>query len=121
LFYTLEDDDENGLNLEWTFIQRDEIINALRIGTRFTDGEVDELIVIEEQKEEIDVYGLRKTTRELISKTIGLPFEMMQLIDENIEDFVLYKKGETMNYTRHIPNDKRIEEEKGPSLSKKIK
>lgn len=98
VFYTLKEDDENSINLEWDFIQKEETINAFKNNCMFDDALVDNLIIIGE--EITNTYTLSKTTRELISKTVGLPFEMLSLVDENIEDFVFYKKGERMSYPK---------------------
>lgn len=105
VFYTIKDDDENSLNLEWDFVEKEEAIETFKNGSRFDDGEVDELIIIGEEKEKTSTYSLNKRTKEMITKTVGLPFEMLYLIDENIEDFVLYKKGEVMSY----PKDAKID------------
>lgn len=97
VFYTINDDDENSINLEWDFIQKEETIDAFKNGSMI-DAEVDELIIIGEEKEKTSSYSLGSRTKELISKTIGIPYEMIYLVDENIEDFVFYKKGERMSY-----------------------
>lgn len=98
VFYTLKDDDENSLNFEWNFIEKEEIIEAFQNGNRFDDAKIDELIVIGAEDEKTVTYTLNSRTKEMISKTVGLPFEMLYLVDENIEDFVLYKKGERIKY-----------------------
>ena len=95
VFYTLKDDDENSINLEWVFIEKEETIEAYKNGTMFDDAEVDELIIIDEEKEK---RSLTNRTKELISKTIGVPFEMIYLVDENINDFLLYKKEKNISY-----------------------
>lgn len=95
VYFTLKDDDENSINLEWVFIEKDETIEAYKNGTMFDDAEVDELIIIDEEKEKT---SLTNRTKELISKTIGIPYEMIHLVDENIDDFVFYKMGENISY-----------------------
>lgn len=97
VFYTLKEDDLNSINLEWDFIQKEDTIEAFKNGSMI-DAEVDELIIIGEDEEKTSCYSLSNRTKELISKTIGLPYEIIYLVDENIEDFVLYKKGEKMSY-----------------------
>ena len=92
-FYTTKDDDENSINLEWDFIEKEETIVSFKNGTRFEDAIVDKLIVIDD---EITAYNLNTKTKEMISNTIGLPFEMLPLIDENIDEFLSYKKGKIM-------------------------
>lgn len=104
VFYTINDDDENSINLEWDFIQKEETIDAFKNGSMI-DAEVDELIIIGEEKEKTSSYSLGSRTKELISKTIGIPYEMIYLVDENIEDFVFYKKGERMSYRKDVKAD----------------
>jgi len=105
VYFTLKDDEENSINLEWAFIEKQETIDAFKKGTMFDDAEVEDLIIIGEEKENTSSYSLTNRTKELISKTIGLPFELIYLVDENIEDFVLYKKGERMSY----PKDAKVD------------
>jgi len=97
VYFTLKDDDEKSINLEWAFIEKQETIDAFKKDTMFDDSEVEDLIIIGEEKENTSSYSLTNITKELISKTIGLPFELIYLVDENIEDFVLCKKGERMS------------------------
>lgn len=99
VFYTIKDDDESSINLEWDFIQKEDTIEAFKNGSMFDDAEVDSLIIIGEDEEKTTCYSLSSRTKELISKTIGIPYEMIYLVDENIEDFVFYKKGERMSYS----------------------
>lgn len=101
VFYTLKEDDENSLNLEWDFLQKEEAIYAFKNGSRFEDAFVEDLIIIGEEEEKTSAYRLKKRTKEMIAKTVGLPFEMLYLVDENVDDFVLYKKGEKMNYPKN--------------------
>lgn len=106
VFYTIKDDDENSINFEWAFIEKEETVDAFKNGTRFDDAEIDELIIIGAEKEKTGAsYSLNKRTKEIISKTVGLPFEMLYLFDEFVEDFILYKKGKTMGY----PENARID------------
>lgn len=104
-FYTTKDDDENSINLEWDFIEKEETIVSFKNGTRFEDAIVDKLIVIDD---EITAYNLNAKTKEMISKTIGLPFEMLPLIDENIDEFLSYKKGKIM----YVPEKEKIKVKK---------
>lgn len=116
VFYTIKDDDENSINLEWDFIQKEDTIEAFKNGSMFDDAKVDSLIIIGEEEEKTTCYSLESRTKELISKTIGIPYEMIYLVDENIEDFVFYKKGERMSYREDAKVDgypiKNIEREK---------
>lgn len=111
LFYTIEDDDENTLNLQWSFSEKEEDIQNFKNGTAFDDAEIDKLIIFGEIKERGGVYSLSDTTRTLISRQVGLPFELINLIDENIEDFIKYKIDSTTS---------KLQEQKGPVLEKKL-
>ena len=102
VFYTIKEDDENSINLEWDFIEKEETVLAFKNGSRFDDDEVDKFIII---GEEISTCDLNRRTKEMISKTVGLPFEMLHLVDENIDDFVLYKKGKVMSYPENARVD----------------
>lgn len=93
VFYTTKDDEEGTLSLQWSFVNKEEDIQNLRNGSYFDDAEIDELIVIGESKTQTNGYQLNDTTRKLIAKQIGVPFELIGLVDENIEDFVKYKTG----------------------------
>jgi len=104
LFYTIRDDDENTLNMQWSFSRVEEYIQEFRNGTAFDDAEIDELIVFGETKVQNNSHRLNDTTRMLISRQIGLPFEMIYLIDEHIEDFIKYKHGKAM----WVPKDKKV-------------
>ena len=105
LYYTIKDDDEYYINLQWSFINKEECIEEFKNGTPFDDGEIEELIIIDEPKTKSNIYQLSDITRQMISKQIGLPFELINLLDENIEDFVKYKKDINMNYPEGVKID----------------
>ena len=105
LFYTVKDDDENTLNLQWSFSQKEEDIQDFKNGTAFDDAELDELIVFGEIKEQSGIYRLSDTTRMMISRQVRLPFELIYLVDENIKDFVQYKQGKTMSVPKGVRVD----------------
>ena len=94
LFYTIKNDDENDLNLQWSFSQKEEDIKDFKNGTAFDDAELDMLIVFGETKEQDD------NTREMIASKIGLPSELLYLADINLEDFFKYKYGKTIIVSR---------------------
>ena len=93
VFYTTKDDDEGLLSMHWSFINKEEDIQQFKEGTFFDDAEIDELIIIGEPKQKTNGYQLNDITKKIISKHIGLPFELLSLVDENIEDFVKFKTG----------------------------
>lgn len=92
VFYTTKDDEET-LSLQWSFANKKEDIQNLRNGSYFNDVEIDELIVFGEPRTQMNGYQLSDDTRRVIAKQIGVPFELINLVSENIEDFVKYKTG----------------------------
>lgn len=99
LFYTVKDDDEETINLQWSFKNKDEDIREFKNDTMFDDANIDELIIFGDQSTQINGYDLSDTTERFISKRIGLPFEMMHLLDSNMEDFIKYKHGLEIDYS----------------------
>lgn len=116
VFYTTKDDEEGTLSLHWSFVNKEEDIQKFRNGSYFDDAEVDELIVIGEPRIQTSSYQLRDTTRKLIAKQIGVPFELISLVDENTEDFVKYKTGKEIG----IPEGAKIDGVPVRSYQKKI-
>lgn len=116
VFYTTKDDDEGTLSLQWSFVNKEEDIQSLKNGSYFDDAEIDELIVIGESRTRIDSYQLSDTTRKLIAKQIGMPFELISLVDENIEEFVKYKTGKEIG----IPEAAKIDGVPVTSFQKKM-
>ena len=93
VFYNIKGDDKEFLTLQWAFINKEEEIAKFQNGTYFDDDEIDKLIVIGKNKENIESYSFNDTTRNFISRQVGLPFELIYLIDEDIENFVKHKTG----------------------------
>ncbi len=116
VFYTTKDDEEGTLSLHWSFVNKEEDIQKFKNGSYFDDAEVDELIMIGEPRTQTSSYQLRDTTRKLIAKQIGVPFELISLVDENIEDFVKYKTGKEIS----IPEGAKIDGVPVRSYQKKI-
>lgn len=133
LFYTIKDDDENTLNLQWSLLQKEEDIQIFKDKKVFDDAELDKVIVFGEEKGQSGNYRLSDTTRKIIARQIGLPFELIYLVDDNMEDFVKYKQGKIIKYTNEskkegypivtFEDDKMLElqEQSGSSLTKKLK
>ena len=92
VFYTIKDDDEEAVTFEWLFKEKEAEIKKFKEGTRFDDGKTDTLIIFGEEVK-TKGYTLNPETKKLISNQIGLPFEMLSILDENVEDFIKYKKG----------------------------
>lgn len=110
VFYTTKDDDERTLSLQWSFVNKEEDIQ------NFNDAEIDELIVFGKPRTQMNGYQLSDSTRKLIAKQIGVPFELISLVDENIEDFVKYKTGKEIG----IPEGAKIDGVPVRSYQKKI-
>ena len=96
VFYTTKDDDQELLTLQWAFINKEEEIEKFQSGTYFDDAEIDTLIVLGKKRENVDGYSLSDKTREIISRQVGLPFELIYLVDEDIENFVKHKNGKVI-------------------------
>ena len=116
VFYTTKDDDEGTLSLQWSFVNKEEDIQKFRNGSYFDDAEIDKLIVIGEPRAQMNSYELSDATRKNIAKQIGMPFELIDLVDENIEDFVTYKTGKEIG----IPMGAKIDGVPVRSYQKKI-
>jgi len=105
VFYTVKEDEEGTISLQWSFTNKKENIQNLRNGSYFDDAEIDELIVIGESRTQRNGYQLSDTTRKAIAKQIGIPFELINLVDENIEDFVKYKTGKEIGIPEGAKSD----------------
>ena len=117
VFYTIKGDDKEFLTLQWAFINKEEEIVKFQNGTYFDDAEIDKLIVIAKNKENIESYSFNDTTRNFISRQVGLPFELIYLIDEDIENFVKHKTGKEIT----IPQNAKIDCVPVTSLERTLK
>ncbi len=97
VFYTTKNDDEKTLALQWCFIDKEENIASFKNGDYFDDDEIDTLIVIGEEKTQDGTYSPNPTTKENLSKQIGLPLELADLISENEFDYIKFKTGKTLD------------------------
>ena len=116
VFYTTKDDDEGFLTLQWSFINKDEEIEKFKSGKYFDDAEIDTLIIIGKEKNNIEGYSLSDKTKEIISRQVGLPFELLYLVDEDIESFVKHKSGKEMT----IPVGAKVDGVPVTSFEKKL-
>lgn len=91
LFYTTKGDEAETINLNWSFRNKNADITKFKNDTMFDDANIDELIIFGEQNVQINEYPLSDITKKITSRKIGLPFEMIHLLDSNIEDFIKYK------------------------------
>ncbi len=102
VFYTKKDDEKGTFILQWSFVNKEEDIQKFRNGNYFDDAKVDELIVFGEPRTQMDIYQLNDTTKKWIAKQVGVPFELISLVDENIEDFVKYKTGKEIEIPKRV-------------------
>ena len=116
VFYTTKEDDEGLLTLQWSFINKEEEIAKFQNGTYFDDAEIDTLIVFGQKKDNIEGYSLSDTTKKIISRRVGLPFELLDLVDEDIENFVKHKTGKEMT----IPVGAKVDGYPVTSFEKKL-
>lgn len=116
VFYTTKNDDENMLNFEWAFCDKEEVVKSFENGTVFDDDEIDELIIIDSEYSSYNGH-LSESARTFFEENIGLPFLMQTLIEEDIEDYVKYKKGKKIT----CPDGVRVDFVEVTSLDKKYK
>ncbi len=93
VFYTTKEDDEGLLTLQWSFINKEEEIEKFKSGKYFDDAEVNKLIIFGEKRNG-EENNLSDKTKRIISKRMGLPFELIYLVDEN---FIKHKSGEDLH------------------------
>lgn len=85
-YYTIKDDEYHTLNLNWSYNHLKEDLEDIKNATYFDDATIDKLIVFNEK--------LSDEMKDEISKKIGLPYEMLSLVEDNIDDFRNSKIGE---------------------------
>lgn len=105
VFYTTKGDEEGTLSLHWSFINKEEEIQEFRNGSCFDDAEIEELIVIDEPRTQNTSDQLSDTTRQFIARKIGIPFELISLVDKNIEEFLKFKTGTESIVPKEPRND----------------
>ena len=101
--------------MHWSFINKEEDIQEFKNGTYFDDAEIERLIVIGESRTQINNFQLSDTTRKSVASQIGLPFELISLADEDIEEFIKYKTGKPLE----VPKDAKTDGVRVTSLAKK--
>lgn len=107
VFYTLKDDDEGMLSLQWSFINKKEDIKEFRNGSYFDDAKINELIVIGEEKNPTNNPQTEKIILEnkILGMLMGLPSELVHLSGEDMRDFVKYKTGKEINVSENVMCD----------------
>ena len=117
VFYTTKDDDEGLLTLQWSFIDKELEIAKFKSGNYFDDAKINNLIVFGENKENTAGYNLNNKTKEYIKKEIGLPYELLYLAANDLEEFIKHKKGREVIITA----DAKIDGLPVTSFKKKLK
>ncbi len=104
VFYTTKNDDQDYLHFQWSFNKyKDSDIEKFKNGTIFDDDEIKDLIIIGESQEQNIGYQLNNTTKRLISNQLGLPFELLELVNENINDFIEYRQIDLNSFNDDQP------------------
>ena len=116
VFYTAKNKDDELLTLQWNFNNKEKETEKLKNGTYFNDAEIDTLIILSKKRANSEKYSLNDQTRVNRSKQIGLPFELLYLLDEDIENFVKHKNGKELA----IPNGAEIDGIRITSFEKKL-
>ena len=94
LFYTIKEDNEKTLSLQWSFKNSKEDIENFLNNKCFNDANIKKAIVIDSDKNK--------------NNNIGLPVELCDIIKDNIEDYIEYKKGcLELEKELEISNDKK--------------
>lgn len=86
VFYTTKNGEEELLNLQWTFINNKEELEKFKID----DSGIDKLIVIGKNNKE--GRGLKNETKINIARSIGLPFELLCLVEADLDNFIMYRR-----------------------------
>lgn len=105
VFYTTKEDREGLLTLQWSFINKEEEIASFQNDTYFDDASIDTLIVFGQERENVEGHNLNGRTKELISKKIELPFELIPLVDADIENFIKHKTGQEVTMPTDTKTD----------------
>ena len=97
LLYTIENDDEESITMQWSFSQKEEDIKEFTNNTAFDDAKIDQLVVFGEERTEEE---------QKIQEELGLPLELTSLVSANLNEYIYYKNGRILNSfeERTFPN-----------------
>lgn len=97
LLYTIENDDEESITMQWSFSQKEEDIKEFTNNTAFDDAKIDQLVVFSEERTEEE---------QKIQEELGLPLELTSLVSANLNEYIYYKNGRILNSfeERTFPN-----------------
>lgn len=102
LLYTIKDDDEETITMQWSFSQKEEDIRDFQNDTAFDDASIEHLVLFSENKSEEE---------KRIQDEIGLPIELSSLVTTNLNEYIYYKNGRILNS---------FEEQSFPKLTRRI-
>ena len=92
LFYTMKDDAYGSLNFQWSMKDKEKDIENFKNGTIFCDTEVEHVIVMGEKKIDLKKRELDRSTQNVLDEGLGLPIDLLPLVNDNIDDFIYYKE-----------------------------
>ncbi len=87
VYFTVKDGDEDIIFLEWIFKDKERIIEDIKNSDYFTDGFTNNVIEINEYND-----FNRSKAKELISKQLGLPFDLIKLVDNDPSTYLQLRK-----------------------------
>ena len=99
VFFTLKEDKEELLSLQWSFKDKEKDICFFQYGN-FTDKKIDDVIIIGEKKNE-----LNEITRSIAERKVGLPYDLFDYVYEDLEEFIKHKKGEEVILSKNSKID----------------
>lgn len=88
LLYTIQNDDEESLSMQWSFSQKEEDIRDFKNNTVFDDAKIEHLVLFNEEKTEEE---------QRIQDELGLPIELSSLVASNLNEYLYYKNGRILN------------------------
>lgn len=88
LFYTIENDNEETINIQWSFSHKEEDIKDFKDNKAFDDAQIKELVVFSEERTEEE---------QQVEEELGLPLELSSLVAANLNEYMYYKNGRILN------------------------
>ena len=88
LLYTIQNDDEEAITMQWSFSQKEEDIKDFQNDTAFDDAKIEHLVLFSEEKTEEE---------KRIQDELGLPLELSSLVAANLNEYIYYKNGRILN------------------------
>ncbi len=102
VFYTIKNDQQKTLSLQWSFRNKEEDLKKFKSNTYFTDGEIEDIIII---RKENDIEKLKTFEETKIDRKTYLPEELLSYIYLDLEEFIKHKKGEEVHILNNNPTN----------------